>query len=109
MRWAILLLFLLPGCESPSAETPEPPPPAPRRGDQVLDLLEARARDALAAIDRPRDRAAWEREKPRLQKRLTDALGLPRLPRPSAPKVRVVGTLARDGYRIEKLVYPTLP
>src|SRR5438094_1279882 len=104
MRWALLLLCLLPGCRATPSEPPPMrlPPPGPSRGEEVLDLLEARAREVLAAIDHPRDRASWERETLRLRKQLLASLGLARLPKPGPTKLKSVGTLPREGYRIEK-------
>ena len=45
----------------------------------------------------------------RLRRRLQQSLGTDRLPWPPALRPRVVGTLPRDGYRIEKIVYQSLP
>jgi sulfatase modifying factor 1 len=75
----------------------------------VLDLLEERVRDSLAAIDHPMDRASWERDVPRLRKQLRGSLGIDRLPKPAAKNVRVAGTIDRGTYTIEKLVYETFP
>jgi dienelactone hydrolase len=108
MRWALLILCLLPGCAA-APDGLELPPPDPNRGEQVLDLLEARARDVLAGIDHPTDRATWEKETPRLRKQLLASLGLARLPKPQPSKLRSVGTIDRGDYRIDKLVYETLP
>src|SRR5438477_10945572 len=108
MRWALLFLCLQTGCAG-APDSLKLPPPGPSRGDEVLDLLEARAREVLAAIDHPKDRADWEKETPRLRKQLLSSLGLARLPKPQPTNLKSVGILARDGYRIEKLVYETLP
>jgi formylglycine-generating enzyme required for sulfatase activity/dienelactone hydrolase len=75
----------------------------------VLDALEARVRESLAAIDHPSDRAGWAEEVPRLRKKLRSSLGLDRLPKPGPQHLSVVGTLDRGTYRLEKLVYETLP
>src|SRR5688500_2504913 len=109
MRRALLILCLLSGCAAPPTD-PTPlrlPPPGKPRGEEVLDLLEARAREVIAAIDHPKSRAAWEKETPRLRKQLLASLGLARLPKPQPTHVRSAGTIHRDHYRIEKLVYET--
>jgi acetyl esterase/lipase len=95
------------GCTA--APTPEPPPQAPAGDAAILDGLESRARDILTAMRHPEDRAAWEKAVPRIRRELRRSLGLDHLP-PALPKnVRSVGVVARDDYRIEKLVYETLP
>jgi dienelactone hydrolase len=84
--------------------------PATPAGDAaILDGLEARARDRLAAIRHPRSRSDLEAAVPELRRRLRASLGLDLLPKPEPKNLRKVGELARDGYRIEKLVYETLP
>jgi dienelactone hydrolase len=75
----------------------------------VLDNLEARARSALAAIRHAGDRRTADEQRPALRARLERSLGLSHLPWPPALKSRVIGTLARPGYRLEKIVYETLP
>ena len=75
----------------------------------ILDGLESRARDILTAMRHPEDRAAWEKAVPRIRKELRRSLGLDHLP-PAVPRnVRSVGGVARDDYRIEKLVFESLP
>jgi dienelactone hydrolase len=75
----------------------------------MLDNLERRAREALAAIPRARTaREAAARRGP-LRRMLERSLGVGRLPWPPALRPRVVGVLRREGYRIEKIVYETLP
>lgn len=110
MRRTLLVLCLLPGCASP-APAPldlEFPKPGPARGEAVLDGLEARAREVLSAIDHPAA-STLPREVTRLREQLALSLGLERLPKPQARNVRCTGVIQRPGYRIEKLVYETLP
>jgi dienelactone hydrolase len=84
-------------------------PPVPAGDGAILDGLEARARDMLTAMRHPEDRAAWEKAVPRIRKELRRSLGLDLLP-PALPKnLKSVGVVPRDGYRIEKFVYETLP
>jgi dienelactone hydrolase len=75
----------------------------------MLDNLERRARKALAAI--PRARTAREANASRgpLRRELERSLGVGRLPWPPTLRPRVVGILRREGYRIEKIIYETLP
>lgn len=75
----------------------------------VLDNLEQRAQRALGAIPRARSRQEADRARPGLRRRLLHSLGIPRLPWPPDLRPRIVGTLSRPGYRVEKIVYQTLP
>lgn len=84
-------------------------PPVPDGDLAILDALESRMRDTLTALRRPEDRPSLEKTAPKIRQQLRRSLGLDLLP-PAAPKnVRSVGTLTRGGYRIEKLIYETLP
>ena len=75
----------------------------------MLDNLEERAGRALAAIPR----RATARKPTRRGRNCGDgcihSLGLQHLPWPPDLRPRLVGTLARADYRIEKIVYQTLP
>src|SRR3954449_4650073 len=79
------------------------------RAAAMLDNLEHRAREALAAIPRSRTVRDADRRREPLRRELERSLGTGRLPWPPALRPRLVGTLRRDGYRIEKLVYESLP
>src|SRR3954454_12994248 len=86
-----------------------------RQGDRtdresaMLDNLERRAREALAAIPRSRTARDADRMREPLRRGLGRSLGVGRLPWPPTLRPRVVGTLRRDGYRIEKVIYESLP
>src|SRR3954468_11773516 len=75
----------------------------------MLDNLERRACEALAAIPRSRTARDADRRREPLRRGLGRSLGVGRLPWPPTLRPRVVGTLRRDGYRIEKVVYESLP
>jgi acetyl esterase/lipase len=95
--------------ESRVAEARALRPPVPAGDGAILDGLEGRARDLLTSLRHPESRAAWEKAVPRIRGELRRSLGLDRLP-PALPKnVHSVGVVSRDDYRIEKLVYETLP
>jgi len=79
------------------------------RSTAVLDNLERRAREALAAIPRSHTARDADRRRGPLRRELERSLGVGRLPWPPALRPRIVGTLRRDGYRIEKVVYESLP
>src|SRR4051794_21497493 len=75
----------------------------------MLDELERRALDALAAIPRAKTAGDADRARADLRRKLERSLGVGRLPWPPDLRPRVVGTLRRPGYRIEKVIYETLP
>ena len=75
----------------------------------LLDSLEREARAALDAIQHARTRDEVDRARPELRRKLEESLGWRRLPWPPDLQVEKAGTLARPGYRIEKLVWQTLP
>ncbi len=86
IRAAALALLLVPAQEQPA-----------------LDHLERRAREVAAAVEHRLDL----KDVPRLQQQLRASLGIDRLPKSQAQNVRSVGTLEREGYRIEKIVFDT--
>ncbi len=75
----------------------------------LLDALEAEARAALEGIQHARSRQEADRQRPELRRKLEESLGLRRLPWPPDLQVRQAGTVTRPGYRIEKIVWQTLP
>ena len=75
----------------------------------VLDELEQRARRALDRIPRAVTQADAERTRPVLRRRLEDSLGFRRLPWPPDLRASITGTLRRDGYRIQKIMFQSLP
>jgi dienelactone hydrolase len=79
------------------------------RAAAVLDNLERRANEALEAIPRSSTAREADARREALRRELRRSLGTDRLPWPPALRPRVVGTLRRDGYRIEKVVYEALP
>src|SRR4051794_12742634 len=75
----------------------------------MLDNLERRASEALAAIPRSHTARDADRVREPLRRELERSLGVGRLPWPPSLRPRVVGILRRDGYRIEKVIYDSLP
>jgi dienelactone hydrolase len=117
VKAATLVLVLALGCTSPpgaewdgvvtAARALRPAIPA---GDAaILDGLDARARDSLLALRHPDDRKSWEAAVPKIRRELRRSLGLDLLPEARPRELRSVGVISREGYRIEKLVYETLP
>ncbi len=76
---------------------------------KVLDLLERRARAALAAIPRAETARDVERQRATLRRKLKGSLGHRRLPWPSDLQARITGVVDRGDHRIEKVVFQSLP
>src|SRR2546427_5068552 len=51
----------------------------------------------------------WKKQRPELRRQLLEMLGLDPLPARTALKAQITGRLERDAYRIEKLVFQSLP
>lgn len=92
---------------SPAQESSTSPASDARRS--VSDALELRAQQTLADLRHPLDEKSLESRVPDLRRRLRLSLGIERLPRPGARRLRTVGRVERGDYVIEKLVYETLP
>lgn len=75
----------------------------------VSDDLEIRAHAALNRIQHPQNRKEAEDVRGRLLRSLKRSLGYDLLPWPPDLRSTVTGTVERDGYRIEKLAFQTLP
>ena len=77
--------------------------------EAVLDDVQRRAKESLAAIPHATTQSEADQARPVLRQKLRESLGFERLPWPPNLRARHVGTLERQGYRIEKLVWQTLP
>ncbi|MCZ2154108.1 MAG: prolyl oligopeptidase family serine peptidase [Bryobacterales bacterium] len=95
-EWEALVRALRPGDTRASSEA-------------VLDEVQERARRSLAAIPHPRTPAEVERVRPILDHALRESLGFEKLPWPPKLNARTVGTLHYPGYRIEKIIWQSLP
>ena len=73
------------------------------------DDLEQRAHEALDAIRRVYRAKDIEEQRPELRRRLEKSLGTKRLPWPPDLQATLTGQVERDGYRIDKIVFQTLP
>src|SRR5450631_2100629 len=75
----------------------------------VLDEVQARARRMLEAIPHARTRAQADAARAVLRRELEASLGFGRLPWPPDLRPRSAGAVRRQGYRIEKIIYQSLP
>lgn len=75
----------------------------------VLDNVARRAETTLRSIPRALNRDQADAARPGLRRNLERSLGDRRLPWRPDLKARVTGELRREGYRIEKIVYQSLP
>src|SRR3989442_5382206 len=51
----------------------------------------------------------WKKQRPELRRQLLEMLGLDPLPARTPLKVQITGRLERDAYRIEKIIFQSLP
>lgn len=79
------------------------------RGEAALDEVQRRAKESLAAISHARTPAEAAPQRPVLRRELRASLGMDKLPWPTDRQVRHAGTLDYPGYRIEKLIWRSLP
>jgi dienelactone hydrolase len=86
--------------------------------DTVLDKPQPEAFDnlmraqglALHANDKPpSSKQDWEARRKRLREAMFAAMGFPQVEKPCPLDPKEVGVLKRDGYRIEKLLFQSLP
>ena len=75
----------------------------------VLDNLQHRAQEVLANIGHARTAAQADAQRAELRRKLTSSLGVGLLPWPPDLRARTVGTIVRPGYRIDRIVFQTLP
>src|SRR5512145_2105510 len=85
------------------------PPDVKPQEAALLDSLEREARTALDAVKHARTRDEVNRRRPELRRKLEESLGWRRLPWPPDLQVETVKTLTQPGYRIQKLIWQTLP
>ncbi|OWK43146.1 alpha/beta hydrolase family protein [Fimbriiglobus ruber] len=95
----LVLVVVLP----PLGQTADPPP-----GQQYLDFIKKQAATLRAADKPPASRDEWQKQRDELRKNLLAAWG--GFPTEKYPlDVKKLGELKRDGYRVEKLIFQTLP
>lgn len=75
---------------------------------QLNDFLREQARKLRADDRAPTTRPEWMQRRQKLRQQLLTAIGsFPEKPAPLEPKI--LGTLKREGYRIEKLIFQSWP
>ena len=86
------------------------PSPAQEAGTPLsfLDFAKHQAAEMRAADQAPTTLAEWNKRRAKLRQRLQAAWG--EFPTEKCPlEPRILGTLQRDGYRVEKVVFQTMP
>ncbi len=77
---------------------------------RMIEACVSSAEDAHARIaERQGDHTTWEEERARLRERLLEALGLDPLPPRTPLNAEILGTIDRDGYTVERLVFESRP
>src|SRR5436309_15446357 len=80
------------------------------RQEMVCNYLKKAAAEVSSqCLSDVRDMADWKARRALLRRRLMYMLGLDPLPKRTPLHVRITGTLERPNYRIEKLVFQSLP
>ncbi len=100
VRALMLCGFLLISVQSVSAQE------AP--ADEFLRFIQTEGLRLRAADQAPKTAEEWQQRKAMVREKLAEAFGgFPTEKCPLEP--RVLGTLERDGYRVEKIVFQTMP
>jgi cephalosporin-C deacetylase-like acetyl esterase len=102
--WAILFAATASSCLSQTRHTAE------QRYQMFQQYLVKRAADVtrnnLADIQ---DLETWKRRRPEILKRYLYVLGLDPMPKKTPLNARFMGALERTGYRVEKIVFESMP
>jgi cephalosporin-C deacetylase-like acetyl esterase len=98
----LLIIAILLGTQPLVAQTPS------ERRREYLEFVKAQAAQLRAADTPPATREAWEARRSEIRDKLQQAFG--RFPGQACPlEPKVLGVLQRDGYRVEKLIFQTMP
>jgi dienelactone hydrolase len=100
---------LLTAMPSASQTQPEPTDPMARHAGFIRAIQRAAAEVTAAGIPGGDSLESWNRRRPEVREKLLSMLGLSPLPKRTPLRARVTGVVARDGYRIEKLVLQSSP
>lgn len=109
--WVITLLWS--GCISSDSLHDRVLQLVPERSNHlseaVLDELEARAGESLKRIAHPKTPEAADKVRSAIRAKLQESLGLDYFPEAPDLLPELVGEVRGDGYRLEKIIYQTLP
>ncbi|MBI3416142.1 MAG: acetylxylan esterase [Verrucomicrobia bacterium] len=83
--------------------------PAQRHAMATNQLLQVAVAISARCLAEVRTLEDWQKQRPELRRQLRDMLGLDPLPPRTALKPQITGTLDRPAYRIEKVVFQSLP
>src|SRR5712672_1562732 len=70
---------------------------------QVVGGISARCLSEIKTLEE------WKKQRPELRRQLLEMLGLDPLPARTPLKAQITGRLERDAYRIEKIVFQSMP
>src|SRR5262245_8161058 len=83
---------------------------AAQRHEMATNQLKRLAAEMTACcLNDVRSLDDWKKQQPELRRQLLDMLGLDPLPKRTPLKAQITGRLERAAYRIEKLVFQSLP
>ena len=76
--------------------------------ETFLDFIKSRAAELRAEDEAPASLDDWQKRRGEIREQLLKAWG--EFPKQSSPlNAKILGTLQRDGYRIEKVIFQTMP
>jgi cephalosporin-C deacetylase-like acetyl esterase len=86
----------------------------PRSSQELREMFEEYLKQKAAeltekSLSQVTDLASWERIRPELKKRVLSMLGLDPLPARTPLRARTTGVLSRNGYRVEKVIFESMP
>jgi cephalosporin-C deacetylase-like acetyl esterase len=102
VEWIGLSLFL-------AAPIAVPETAAGRHERFIAFLKEQAAAISARSLTDVSSLEAWQKQQPEMRRRLRSMLGLDPLPERTPLRAQVTGTLQRPSYRIEKLVFQSMP
>jgi cephalosporin-C deacetylase-like acetyl esterase len=107
MHWVLVLALAAPaGAFAQYLEAlTRPILPEPQRRSMMYAFVERN----LAELPVPATRTAWEAQRAQLRERILRSVGLPDLDRRAPVRWSSKGTIAREGYTIEKILYESYP
>lgn len=110
-RSLLAILASLPASASTQADDAARRPRTPKALSELFDhYLEQKAAELTdRSLLGVKTQADWERARPAIRQQVLSMLGLDPLPARTPLRARTTGVLDREGYRVEKVVFESMP